>query len=40
MKFFSSGNPGAPVKSTVHVERQRTYPVQDFTDQIDGIFNT
>jgi hypothetical protein len=28
------------VRSPDHVERQRTYPVQDFTNQIDGIFNT
>lgn len=34
------GKPRRLAKSPVHVERQRTYPVQDFTDQADGIFNT
>jgi hypothetical protein len=34
------GKPRRLVKSADHTERQRAYPVQDFTEQIDGIFNT
>jgi hypothetical protein len=34
------GKPRRLAKSPDHVERQRTYPVQDFTDRIGGIFYT
>jgi hypothetical protein len=34
------GKPRRLAKSPDHVERQRAYPVQDFTDQIGGIFTT